>query len=381
MKVDEYDKKHIFVAKTQFNIIDMDNLFASRLMTARKMSGLSLQELSEKLGEDTVSKQSLSKYELGKMKPDSSVLISIAIALGVSVDYFYSEPKVKIEFEHVEYRKYITKVSKSEKEAIEEKAKSVFERYFELEDLMGFQDKPEYFEYHEVIRNASLAEAAAKCLREKWNLGYDPIPDVVEMLEDKGYKVIEVEGPEGFDGLKALVNGQPVIALNKNKSADYDIVRKRFTALHELAHHALKFPHEMKEKEMESLCHAFASAVLYPEEMARRELHKERFHFYERELILLKQRWGISISAILSRAKQLGIINDHVYQRFNIGFKKREYHLPGNEPGKFMSKEVPTRLERLVFLALAKEVLTINEAAYFAGVSSWKLREQMNQLV
>jgi len=27
---------------------------------------------------------------------------------------------------------------------------------------------------------------AAKELRNQWNLGYDPIPDVVEMLEDKG---------------------------------------------------------------------------------------------------------------------------------------------------------------------------------------------------
>lgn len=379
--VDKQFKNAIFVALRLININDMDNLLSIRLMTARKMSGMSLQELSEKLGDNTVSKQSLSKYELGKMKPDSTLLISIANALGVSVDYFYAEPKVKIELEEVEYRKYITKISKAEKDAIEERAKSVFERYFELEDLMGIHEKPEYFKYHEVISSESQAESAAKSLRKLWNLGDDPIPDVVEMLEDKGYKVIEVEAPDGFDGLKAMVSGQPVIALKKSKSADFDIVRKRFTALHELAHHALKFPSEMKEKEMENLCHAFASAVLYPEDMARRDLHKERFHFYEKELIILKQRWGMSISAIFSRAKHLGIINDYVYQRFNIGFKKREYHIPGKEPGKFMSKEVPTRLERLVFMALAKEVLTINEAAYFAGVSSWKLREQMNQLV
>jgi len=359
----------------------MEDIFANRLMAARKMAGLSLQELSDKLGENAVSKQSLSKYEQGKMKPDSTVIIALANALGVSVDYFYSEPKAKVELEHVKYRKYVTKVSKTEKDAIEARAKSVFERYFELEDILGIDDKSDYFTYKKIIKNANQAEEAAKNLREQWDLGYDPIPDVVEMLEDKGYKVIEVDAPDGFDGLKATINGEPVIALNKNKSADFDIVRKRFTALHELAHHALKFPDEMKGREMENLCHAFASAVLYPEEMAKRELHKERFHFYEKELVLLKERWGISISAIFSRAKQLGIINDYVYRKFNIGFKKRGYHLPGKEPGRFMSREIPTRMERLVFLGLAKEVLTINEAAYFAGISSWKLREQMNQLV
>jgi Zn-dependent peptidase ImmA (M78 family) len=138
---------------------------------------------------------------------------------------------------------------------------------------------------------------------------------------------------------------------------------------------------DLEEREKENLCHAFASAVLYPEEMAKKELHKERFHFYEKELVILKERWGISISAIFSRAKQLDIINDYVYRKFNIGFKQREYHLPGKEPGRFLSREIPTRMERLVFLGLAKEVLTLNEAAHFAGITSWKLREQMNQLV
>lgn len=348
---------------------------------ARKIAGLSLQELSDKLGENAVSKQSLSKYELGKMKPDSKVIIAMANALGVHVDYFYSQPKIKVKLEQVEYRKYITKVSKSERESIEERARSIFERYFELEHLLGLDEKQEYFTYYQEIANADQAEEAAINLRQVWDLGYDPIPDVIKMLEDKGYKIVEVDASDGFDGLKALVNGEPVIALNKNKSEEFDIVRKRFTALHELAHHALKFPERMIEKDKENLCHAFASAVLYPAMMAKKELHNDRFHFYEKELVLLKERWGISISAIFGRAKQLGIINDYVYRKFNIGFKKRGYHLSGKEPGRFLSKETPTRMERLVFLGLAKEVLTINEAAHFAGISSWKLREQMGQLV
>jgi Zn-dependent peptidase ImmA (M78 family)/DNA-binding XRE family transcriptional regulator len=359
----------------------MEDVFAYRLMSARKMAGISLQELSEKLGNQAVSKQSLSKYEQGIMRPDSKVLIALANALDVNVDYFYSVPKREIQLNNVEYRKFTTKVSKVAQSSIEEKAKSVFERYFELEDILGIKDKAEYFSFDKTIHHPADAEEAAKALRKEWNLGYDPIPDVVEMLEDKGYKVVEIDAPDGFDGLKASIHGEQVIALKKSGHVGEDVVRKRFTALHELAHHALKFPKEISQKEEERLCHAFASAVLYPEDMAKKELHKERFHFYEKELVLLKERWGISIAAIFSRAKQLGIINDYVYRKFNIGFKKRGYHLPGNEPGRYLSKEIPVRLERLVFLGLAREVLTINEAAHFAGMSSWKLREQMNQLV
>jgi hypothetical protein len=44
----------------------------------------------------------------------------------------------------------------------------------------------------------TMQKYAAKELRKKWKLGYDPIPDVVEMLEDKGYKVIEIDAPRWF---------------------------------------------------------------------------------------------------------------------------------------------------------------------------------------
>lgn len=357
----------------------MENNFANRLISARKMAGMSLQALADKL-ENVVTKQSLNKYEQGKMKPESELVIAISNALNVPVNYFYIEPTVNINFENIDFRKYSTKLNPTEEESIQEKAKDVFERYFELEGLLNLNEEVKYFKFIEPICNAHDAEMAANAIRKEWNLGYDPIPDVVEMLEDKGYKVVEIETLGAFDGFKADVGKKKVIVLRKTKETD-DVVRKRFTALHELAHHTLKFPDEITHKEEEKLCHAFASALLYPAEMAQKELQKGRFHFYERELMLIKQRWGISFSAIFNRALQLGIINDSVYKRFNIGYRSRKYHLPNMEPGQFRSNEKPTRMERLVYVGLGKEMLSINEAAYFAGVSSWKLQSQLNRMV
>jgi len=357
----------------------MGNNFANRLISARKMAGLSLQSLADKLG-NVVSKQSLNKYEQGKMRPDSEMVIAISNILNVPANYFYSKPEIEISFSNLGFRKYSSKLSTTEEESVKEKAKEVFERYFELDNLLNMEDENQYFVYDKIITNSEDAENAAIELRKTWNLGYDPIPDVTEMLEDKGYKVIEVDAPNSFDGFKADVGDKKVIVLRKTNPDD-DIVRKRFTALHELAHHALKFPENISEKEEEKLCHAFASALLYPAEMARKEMQKERFHFYQNELQLIKERWGISFSATFSRALQLGIINSNVYKKFNIGYRARKYHEPNNEPGRFPGKERPVRMERLVYVGLAKEVLTINEAAYFAGISSWSLRSQMNQLV
>lgn len=353
--------------------------YANRLVTARKMAGLSLQNLADKLG-NVVTKQSLNKYEQGIMKPDSDLVIALSNILNVPVDFFFSEPAVAVELTNVDFREYSSKLSKVEQESIEEKAKEAFERYFELENILNQKAVASYFAYPTIVSNAQEAEEAARSLRQEWDLGYDPIPDVVEMLEDKGYKVVEIESPDSFDGLKADSLNLRVMVLRKSTPND-DIVRKRFTALHELAHHALNFPEEIESRRKEKLCHAFACALLYPEDMARKELDKHRFHFYQNELVFIKERWGISFSAIFSRALQLGIINDYVYKQLNIGYRKRKLHEPGKEPGRFLSREKPVRFERLIYLALGKELISVNEAAYFSGTSVWRFREQMQPLV
>lgn len=356
----------------------MENVFGNKLVSARKMAGMSLQDLETKL-DKVVSRQALHKYEQGKMKPDSQVLIALSNALNVPVDYFYSIPTVHVELKNISYRKYSSKISKTEQLSVEEKAKENCERYLELEHLIDPKAYEEYFVYDKIIENAEDAEAAARKLRESWKLGYDPIPDVVEMLEDKGYKVIELEAPEGFDGMKADVDGKKIIVLKKSEKQGEDVVRKRFTALHELAHHALKFSENLSDKEEENLCHTFACAVLYPADMAKKELSKDRFHFYQNELVLIKERWGISFPAVFSRALRLGIITSFNYKRFNVGYRERKLHL--NEPGRYMSKERPVRLERLIYLGLSKEIISVNEAAFFAGKTVGEFRKQLQQLV
>ena len=269
----------------------MENNFGIRLMSARKMAGLSLQKLADALG-NIVTKQSLNKYEQGIMKPDSTLLVKLSSVLNVPVDYFFAKPTVTVELTNPDYRKHSSRISATQKAAIEEKSRNLLEKYLELESLLNLDDKPTYFKFDKEISTPDDAEEAANQLRDEWELGYDPIPDVIAMLEDKGYKVLEIDASKSFDGLSAEVNGFKVIVLN-GSLFDGNNTRKRFTALHELAHHSLHMPDQMDHKEAEKLCHVFASAVLYPAAMARKELHKERFHFFENELILLKERWGI----------------------------------------------------------------------------------------
>src|SRR4030042_164537 len=110
----------------------MKTSFADRLIMARKMAGKSLQELADSLG-NVITKKALRKNEQGKMKPNSNLIIKLSEALNVTVDFFFSDPSVKVNLTEVDFRKYISKLSVTEENAIKEKAKDLLERYLELE--------------------------------------------------------------------------------------------------------------------------------------------------------------------------------------------------------------------------------------------------------
>ncbi|MBK9017991.1 MAG: helix-turn-helix transcriptional regulator [Saprospiraceae bacterium] len=74
----------------------MENVFGNKLVSARKMAGMSLQDLEDKL-DKVVSRQALHKYEQGKMKPDSQVLIALSNVLECTCRLFYSIPAVQVE--------------------------------------------------------------------------------------------------------------------------------------------------------------------------------------------------------------------------------------------------------------------------------------------
>ena len=95
----------------------MEQVFSQRLRSARIMRGFSMDELCETMGA-SVSKQAISKYEKGKMLPNSTVLIQLANVLCVSIDYFFKP--FEIQLEGIEFRKK-SKLSVKQQNQIEEK--------------------------------------------------------------------------------------------------------------------------------------------------------------------------------------------------------------------------------------------------------------------
>lgn len=353
--------------------MNTDNIFGKRLTSARKMAGLSLQALADKLG-NVITKQSLNKYEQGIMKPDSTILIALANILNVSVDFFFYEPLDNLTLDNVRFRKFSTKINKTQSCSIEEKAKEAIARRLRIFNLLGNKNEVTQFNFGEVT-SANIEEAAMS-FRHQWELGNDPINDVITMLEDHGYWIIEIEAPDGFDGFHTRILNYEIIVLRKI-APNEDQVRRRISALHEFAHSVLKFGKEISEKEEEKLCTAFASAVLYPYNLVIKEMNAGKFHFYTQELYLLKEKWGISIKAIIYRAYSVGILKEFIFKKMMISYQTK-FKL--GEKKVFPSKEEPTLFAKMIFNAIGMGVLSLTEAAHLLDVSIDEFRNQIDSV-
>lgn len=343
-------------------------LFAQRLRAARKRAGLSLQGLADRLA-PALSKQSIKHYEDGRTVPDSGRLLALGEALGVSVAYLFRPYRYKLGALSFRRKASLTQTRLAQ---LEEDVRDQVERYLELEEALDAAVAFENPLADLLITTGEDVERAADQLRHAWQLGLNPVPNVLELLEEHGVKVLEKNGPDGFDGLATYADGhRPLVVVN----AELGVERKRFTALHELAHLLLVFSPALTEKEHESLCHRFAGAVLIANEVLRRKLGAVRRSRVDvRELISLKEYYGISVRALMKRACDLGLILPVVYKRFCIEHSANRAELGW---GQYEGREHSGRAVRLAHQAVAREVLGIGKAAELLGQPIIEFREQM----
>jgi len=273
-------------------------------------------------------------------------------------DYFYREHTIEIK--NVAFRK-LSKLGKKEQKRIIETARDLLERYLELEEIIGKSASVINPLQNMEISGKEDVEKAAQKLRNKWELGIDPLYNVLELLEDHGIKILEVEGDPAVDGFSSWVENEiPVIGLNLSIKKHLD--RYRFNTLHELGHLLLNISHFSNTKQ-EKLCHYFAGAMLLDKRVIENELGLKRKQISIQELITLKKQYGISVQAIVYRLKELKIISLASYNNFfkfinQHGYKKDETGL-----AEYKGEEKAMRFDQLLGQAIAEEYITISKAA------------------
>jgi Zn-dependent peptidase ImmA (M78 family)/transcriptional regulator with XRE-family HTH domain len=291
----------------------------------------------------------ISKYERDLDTPSSGVLLRLAQALGVSIDFLFRPQTVTVQLQA--YRKHAA-LGLKEQEAIQMRIQEWLERYLEVESFFPEEGRTVSLPVH-AIHSIEHVEGVALELRENWNLGLDPIENLTQVLEDQGIKVGLVSGFEHFDACTFMADGIPVIVSKTELPGD----RQRFNLGHELGHLILDVEEGL---DTESVCHRFVGAFLAPAQAARFELGSRRTTLDMNELYLLKHKYGLSMQAWIFRARDLGIISENVHARLFQRFRANGWHR--HEPGEALPGEKPLRMERLIYRALAEDSISRSRA-------------------
>ncbi len=324
-----------------------------RLKMARHMTGMSQRALAE---QTSVSATAISKYEHDAMTPSSDVLIQLARALDVQAGFFLRP--VTAELTAPAFRRR-SRLGKKAQKAILAKTQAWLERYLDAESF--FADRP-VFKMPAIDRQATTledVERVALQLRKGWDLGLDPIDNLIEVLESHGIKVGIIEGADDFDALTLWANeSDPVMVVKDGLPGD----RQRLSLGHELGHLTLEPVGEVDE---EKAAYRFAGAFLIPRPMALYELGENRQNLNLHELHLLKHKYGVSMQGWIYRARDLDIISEYTARQLWNRFRSEGWY--EQEPGDQIPPETPGRLKRLVLRALAEDVITDSRAAELLG--------------
>ena len=342
----------------------MSNL-SIRLQQARKAAGLSLRALAGLVG---LSHAAIKKYEDEAVYPSSDILLKLAKALEVRIDFFFRP--IKVSLENVKFRKR-KKLNGKAEESIKFEVIDQIERRLELENLYPTSPVPVFelpADFPQKINSPEELELMAEKLRHHWKLGLAPIHDLTDAFEAQGIRVFVVDtDEEHFDGLSTIINDQPIIVISSKGPGD----RQRFNLAHELAHYILTDRLSPKLEE-EQACNRFAGAFLFPRESVFQTVGKERRGIEWQELLFIKEQFQLSLGAICYRLKDLGIIQEPYYKSLVIRFRQKGWHR--KEPGSEIPSEKAHAFHQMVFRALGEEYIGESKAAELLSCSLTQLK-------
>lgn len=338
------------INKTAFN--------GERLKAARIYRGFTVAELAEKL---ELQRQTVSMYENNKLNnPELTTIANMSRVLGFPKKFFLENDEIEIKNGSTYFRALLTTSKKYRNEQIQ-KVDFIAKIYRYLNEYIEF---PLTYLPQE---NYSSPEEAAIALRKFWNLGDKPLDNLIYLVEQNGLIVTMFEtNNDDIDAFSQLINidkmEKYLIGCSKNKGT---AARIHFDVAHELGHILL---HEWSEdietlskdefKEREKEANTFASAFLLPKDAFIRDvgIYADNLTFY----IELKKKWKVSISAMIRRSYNLGLIDSSTYQQLMRTMQKRG--IRKKEPlDDTLFTAQPSLIRTSVQMLLEQEVLTPKE--------------------
>lgn len=340
----------------------------ARLREAREARGLTAIVLADLTN---VTRAAISQYENGHQSPSPEIMREISRALNVPLQRFL-RPMVVRNRGAIFYR-CMNSATK--------RARARAERQYDwLRDIVEFLEK--YVRFPEVryptsevpaepvrIENETIDELATDA-RRFLGLGDGPISNVTWLLENNGAVLSRIElGAATLDAFSEWhwEDKRPFVILAADKES---AARTKFDAAHELGHlllHRRINPALLNQnacfKLVEAQANRFASAFLLPASSFGSEFYAPSLDAFRS----LKQRWGVSISAMIMRSSQLGLINEEQQKRLWMNMARRKWK--AKEPlDDILEPEAPRFLKRCLETLLDRRIMTPQELSFQLGI-------------
>lgn len=344
----------------------IQNFVPERLTQALAARGFSATELAARVG---VTNTTISRWRNAVQVPSAAMMEAIASELRVTAEWL-TRP-VRDSTSKPCFRGSIAQL-KQDRALLGARLTWLEEVSSQLETYVDYPDvtvpQMAMLRLSEITSDV-IEDAAEKC-RQAWNMGCGPAGDILLLLENAGVVVAREEtGVARIEGLSAWSeSGRPLVLLCADKGNAF---RSRFDAAHELGHlvlhRGIDAPGDAAtHKLIESHAHRFAGAFLLPAKGFAAEVNTP---VTLSGLLFLKQRWGVSVGAMIMRLRSLGIVGEDDYLRLikHRSAKWGQRSEPGDED---RDAEHPRLLRRTMELLANEGVVVPESLPDLVGLSS-----------
>ncbi|MDX2089694.1 MAG: XRE family transcriptional regulator [Kofleriaceae bacterium] len=268
------------------------------------------------------------QLEAGTRQPGPALLAALSVVLRVEPEFFARHIQDEFRDEECFFRKRKTTPMYARSRALAH-GSFLTELISLLEHHVDFPEE----NVPNIPGGAKPVDVIAEECRIAWDLGIDtPIVNMTRVLENAGVVVADFGSHRKVDAF-SRAGARAVVARNTETQARS---RLRFDLAHECGHLVMHAGQDASNPELEPAADAFAGAFLLPRRAFVAEFPSTSSPSWQ-SLRELKRRWGVSLSAIIRRARELRLIDALFYQRAYKQMSARGWNT--NEPDEHLIED------------------------------------------
>jgi len=339
-------------------------IYGDRIRQAREYCGLTQTELARKVG---VNQSAIAHLESGRNIPTTDLLADISENTGFMTSFFEKESTYEFPLGTLTFRARSSLTAREINQA-HQHANVLFEHVQKMADRFNIPD------VKLPATNEGFDKAAA-ITRATFGIPPNtPIKKLIITLEKNGIFVlalpIALKKIDAFSTWAEISANRPVIAISSGRPSD----RIKFSVAHELGHLVMHKIVVARVAEMERDADKFAAEFLLPEKAMEYEIHSP---VTLTSIARLKLRWGVSMQALIRRAKDLDIITSRQYRYLFEQLSQRGWRV--REPRNLDLPEEKPRLVAKMIEKLYGNSDTIEKLAKDMCLSSTKASELIKE--